>query len=132
MLNLNLLVFSSTTLPCNNGACANPVISANASFAAASPALITRTRRPSPPNAVGSASIAQALVLPDCRLTCASTLLSGGVSVAAAADYLMATPPVVLKTYAHLMPADHDRARAVVQAAFARPTEAKLRPSGTV
>lgn len=54
-----------------------------------------------------------------CRHTYASTLLSGGVSVAAAAEYLGHTPAVLLRTYAHLMPADQDRARAVVQAAFA-------------
>jgi integrase len=52
------------------------------------------------------------------RHTYASTLLSGGVSVAAAADYLGHTPGELLRTYAHLMPADHDRARSVVQAAF--------------
>jgi hypothetical protein len=34
---------------------------------------------------------------------------------------------VLLKTYAHLMPADHDRARAVVEAAFAPATEDSLR-----
>jgi integrase len=56
----------------------------------------------------------------DTRHTFASTLLSGGVSVAAAAEYLGHSPAVLLKTYAHLMPADHDRARAVVQAAFGR------------
>ena len=53
------------------------------------------------------------------RHTYASTLLSGGVSVAAAAEYLGHTPGELLRTYAHLMPADHDRARTVVQAAFA-------------
>jgi hypothetical protein len=45
-------------------------------------------------------------------------LLSGGVSVAAAAQYLGHSPAVLLGTYAHLMPADHDRARAAVEAAF--------------
>ncbi len=54
----------------------------------------------------------------DCRHTFASTLLSGGVSVAAAAEYLGDTPAVLLSTYAHLMPADHDRARSVVEDAF--------------
>jgi integrase len=54
----------------------------------------------------------------DCRHTYASVLLSAGVSVPAAAEYLGHTPAVLLKTYAHLMPADHDRARAAVQAAF--------------
>jgi len=42
------------------------------------------------------------------------------VSVAAAADYLSHSPAVLLSTYAHLMPADHDRARSVVQSAFDR------------
>jgi integrase len=55
----------------------------------------------------------------DCRHTFASTLLSGGVSVAAAADYLGHSPAELLRTYAHLMPADHERARSVVEAAFA-------------
>jgi integrase len=61
------------------------------------------------------------------RHTYASTLLSGGVQVAAAADYLGHSPAVLLRTYAHLMPADHDRARAVVQAAFTRAAEDSLR-----
>jgi len=61
------------------------------------------------------------------RHTYASTLLSGGVSVAAAADYLGHSPAMLLGTYAHLMPADHDRARSVVQAAFARSAEDSLR-----
>ncbi|MGQ0804185.1 MAG: tyrosine-type recombinase/integrase [Actinomycetota bacterium] len=61
------------------------------------------------------------------RHTYASTLLSGGVSVAAAADYLGHSPAELLRTYAHLMPADHDRARAVVQRAFARAAEDSLR-----
>jgi integrase len=56
----------------------------------------------------------------DTRHTFASTLLSGGVSVAAAADYLGHSPAVLLQTYAHLMPADHERARSVVQSAFDR------------
>jgi integrase len=61
------------------------------------------------------------------RHTYASTLLSGGVSVAAAADYLGHSPAELLRTYAHLVPADHDRARAVVQHAFARAGEDSLR-----
>jgi hypothetical protein len=48
-------------------------------------------------------------------------LLSGGVSVAAAAEYLGHSPAVLLSVYAHLVPADHDRARAVIAAAFASP-----------
>jgi integrase len=59
----------------------------------------------------------------DARHTYASVLLSAGVSVPAAAEYLGHTPAVLLKTYAHLMPGDHDRARAAVQAAFARAVE---------
>ena len=55
----------------------------------------------------------------DTRHTFASTLLSGGVSVPATAEYLGHTPAELLRTYAHLLPADHDRARAVVQTAFA-------------
>jgi integrase len=55
----------------------------------------------------------------DTRHTFASTLLSGGVSVAAAADYVGHTAAELLRTYAHLLPSDHDRARAVVQTAFA-------------
>lgn len=53
------------------------------------------------------------------RHTYASTLLSGGISVAAAAEYLGDSPAVLLTVYAHLMPADHDRARSVVEKAFA-------------
>ena len=57
----------------------------------------------------------------DTRHTFASVLLSGGVSVAAAAEYLGHSPAVLLSVYAHLMPADHDRARTVVGAAFVTP-----------
>jgi len=56
----------------------------------------------------------------DTRHTYASVLLSGGVSVAAAAEYLGHSPAELLGTYAHLMPQDHDRARSTVQAAFER------------
>jgi Phage integrase family len=59
----------------------------------------------------------------DMRHTFASTLLSGGVSVAAAADYLGHSPAMLLSTYAHVMSADHDRARAAVLRAFTRSTE---------
>jgi integrase len=55
----------------------------------------------------------------DTRHTYASVLLSGGVSVPAAAEYLGHTPGVLLRTYAHLLPADHERARMAVEAAFA-------------
>jgi integrase len=52
------------------------------------------------------------------RHTFASMLLSGGVSVPAAAEYLGHTPKMLLTTYAHLLPADHDRARQVIEAAL--------------
>ena len=56
--------------------------------------------------------------MPWLLLGLAAGALSEGVSVAAAAEYLGDTPGVVLGTYAHLMPADHDRARAAAEAAF--------------
>lgn len=67
----------------------------------------------------------------DTRHTFASTLLSGGVSVAATAEYLGHSPAELLRTYAHLMPADHDRARSVVEAAFRAPrvTPVSQRPA---
>jgi integrase len=68
----------------------------------------------------------------DTRHTFASVLLSGGVSVPAAAEYLGHSPAVLLATYAHLMPADHDRARSAVQAAFAQTAEDSLRTEGAV
>lgn len=53
------------------------------------------------------------------RHTFASTLLSRGVSVKAVADWLgHASPTITLATYAHLMPADEDVARAVLDAAL--------------
>lgn len=54
----------------------------------------------------------------DCRHFFASTLLSQGVPVAATADYLGHSAAVLLSTYAHLIPEDHDRARGAVEAAF--------------
>ena len=54
----------------------------------------------------------------DSRHTFASTLLSSGVSVPAAAEYLGHTPAVLLSTYADLLPVDHARARQVVEAGF--------------
>lgn len=67
----------------------------------------------------------------DTRHTYASVLLSDGVSVVAAtAEYLGDTPAVVLNTYAHLMPADHERARAAIEAAFTRNAEGSLRTEG--
>lgn len=54
----------------------------------------------------------------DCRHFYASTLLSRGVPVAAAAEYLGHSVAVLLSTYAHLIPEDHDRARNAIEAAF--------------
>jgi integrase len=59
----------------------------------------------------------------DCRHFYASTLLSQGVPVAATADYLGHSPAVLLATYAHLIPEDHDRARGAVEAAFNKVTD---------
>jgi len=54
----------------------------------------------------------------------ASTLLDGGVSVRALAEYLgHSDPGFTLRVYAHLMPDSGDRARAVVDAAFGVPAE---------
>jgi len=56
----------------------------------------------------------------DLRHTFASTLLSNGVSIKAVADWLgHASATVTLNTYAHLMPVDEDRARSVLETAFA-------------
>jgi integrase len=64
----------------------------------------------------------------DLRHTYASTLLSRGVSVKAVADWLgHASPVVTLSTYAHLMPADEDVARSVLDDAFTRSAEDSLR-----
>jgi integrase len=53
------------------------------------------------------------------RHTYASTLLSSGVSIKAVADWVgHASPTVTLSTYAHLMAADADVARGVLDAAF--------------
>jgi integrase len=55
----------------------------------------------------------------DARHTFASTLLSRGVSIKAVADWLgHASATVTLSTYAHLMPADEEVARAVLDAAL--------------
>ena len=66
----------------------------------------------------------------DTRHTFASMLLAGGVSVAATADYLGHSPAVLLSTYARLMPEDHDRARSVVERAFARDAACHGRVTG--
>ena len=58
------------------------------------------------------------------RHTFASTLLSRGVSVKAVADWLgHASPVVTLSTYAHLMPADEEVARGILDAALAPPAD---------
>lgn len=55
----------------------------------------------------------------DLRHTFASILLSRGVSVKAVADWLgHASPKITLDTYAHLMPADEEVARGVLDAAL--------------
>ena len=60
----------------------------------------------------------------DLRHTFASTLLSHGVSVKAVADWLgHASPTITLTTYAHLMPADEDVARGVLDSALAPPAD---------
>ena len=62
------------------------------------------------------------------RHTFASTLLSRGVSVKAVADWLgHASPVITLSTYAHLMPADEEVARSVLDAALAPAAEDRLR-----
>jgi integrase len=67
----------------------------------------------------------------DLRHTFASTLLSRGVSVKAVADWLgHASPTITLTTYAHLMPADEDVARTVLDAALAPAAEDQLRTEG--
>jgi integrase len=55
----------------------------------------------------------------DLRHTYPSTLLSAGVAIPAAAEFLGHTPAILLGVYGHLMAGDSDRARAAVQAAFA-------------
>jgi integrase len=60
-----------------------------------------------------------ATVFHDLRHTFASTLLSNGVSIKAVADWMgHANATVTLKTYAHLMPVDEDRARGILDRAF--------------
>lgn len=64
----------------------------------------------------------------DLRHTFASALLSRGVSIKAVADWLgHASPTVTLTTYAHLMPADEDVARAVLDEVLAPAAEDRLR-----
>ena len=53
------------------------------------------------------------------RHTFASVLLAGGVSIRALSEYLgHSDPGFTLRVYTHLMPADDDRSRQVVDAAF--------------
>ena len=64
----------------------------------------------------------------DLRHTHASTLLSAGVSIAAVASWLgHDSPTTTLRSYAHFMPADTDRGRQAIEAAFARRAEDWLR-----
>ena len=64
----------------------------------------------------------------DLRHTFASTLLSRGVSVKAVADWLgHASPAITLGTYAHLMPADEEVGRRVLDEALAPRAEDSLR-----
>ena len=66
------------------------------------------------------------------RQTFASTLLSRGVSVKAVADYFgHSSPTIPLATYAHLMPADEEVARAVPDAAFSPPAASTRPETGT-
>lgn len=57
------------------------------------------------------------------RHTAASAWLSGGLSLAKVAAYLGDSKAVVLRTYAHFMPDDDDRARRIMNAFF-EPSEA--------
>lgn len=66
------------------------------------------------------------------RHTYASNLLSGGVSVAAVADWLGHTPAVLLRTYAHVIPKDTARARAIVQEALTGQAEDSLRTGTSI
>lgn len=64
----------------------------------------------------------------DLRHTYASTLLSRGVSVKAVSDWLgHASPTVTLGVYAHLMPADEEVGRRVLDEALAPSAEDSLR-----
>jgi integrase len=65
------------------------------------------------------------------RHTYAATLLSRGVNVKAVAGWLgHASAVVTLTTYSHLMPADEDVARRVLDEALANPAEDYVRTSG--
>ena len=71
-----------------------------------------------------AAGIAEAEQVNGChvlRHTAASEWLSKGLGLARVAAYLGDTKEVVLKTYAHFMPDDEDRAREIMNAFFAPP-----------
>jgi integrase len=54
----------------------------------------------------------------------ASTLLSRGVSITELAEYLgHSDPGFTLRTYTHLVPSSHERARQAVDAVFSRPAD---------
>jgi integrase len=55
----------------------------------------------------------------DLRHWHASVLLSAGVPIATVAQLLGHTPAVLLRTYAHVLEGDHDRARAAIDEVFA-------------
>jgi integrase len=55
----------------------------------------------------------------DLRHWHASVLLSAGVPIATVAQLLGHTPAVLLRTYAHVLDGDHDRARAAIDEVFA-------------
>lgn len=59
------------------------------------------------------------------RHTAASAWLSAGLSLAKVAAYLGDTKEVVVRTYAHFMPDDDDRARRIMNAFFAPPEAAE-------
>ena len=68
----------------------------------------------------------------DLRHTFAPALLSRGVSVKAVADWLgHASPMITLNTYSHLMPADEDVARSVLDAALAPAAESTVSPAAS-
>jgi integrase len=53
-----------------------------------------------------------------CRHSAAAAWLSGGLNIAKVAAYLGDSVAVVSKAYAHFLPADDDRARAIMEAHF--------------
>ena len=61
----------------------------------------------------------------------ASVVLDAGVSIRALAEYLgHSDPGFTLRTYAHMMPASEDRARAAIDAAHSAPAECRRNARG--